>query len=67
MTDAGVPGSWVPVRLRHHISAQGTVRLDEIASLLGDVEPVDYRAVRLSLRGAEGASVMTAGEPHAQA
>ena len=59
MTDAGVPGSWVQVRLLHHISAQGTVRLDELASLLGDGEPVAYRAVRLSLRGTEGASVMT--------
>jgi radical SAM family uncharacterized protein/radical SAM-linked protein len=58
MAEAGVPGSWVMLRLRHGISAQGTVRLDEMAKILGGEEPLSYRAVRLSLRGAQGVSVM---------
>ncbi|MFW5740494.1 MAG: hypothetical protein ACOC1F_09020, partial [Myxococcota bacterium] len=55
---AGVPGDWQLARLRHHISAEGTVRLDEIALVLGQGEPLAYRAVRLSLRGPRGQSVM---------
>ena len=57
---AGIPGQWVGLRLRCVIGAKGTVRLDDVAALLGDGESVPYRAVRLTLRARDGASVMGA-------
>jgi hypothetical protein len=61
MVEAGVPGSWVLVRLHHGLTSQGTVRLDEVVALLSSGEPLAHRAVRLTLRGPGGASVMPGG------
>jgi len=61
MVEAGVPGSWVLVRLHHGLTSQGTVRLDEVVALLSGGEPLAHRAVRLTLRGPGGASVMPGG------
>ncbi len=58
MAEAGVPGAWEIAYLRHGISAQGTIRLDELVELAGDGRPLTHRAVRLSLRAEGGASVM---------
>lgn len=58
MVEAGVPGAWEVVRLRHRVTAEGTVRLDELASVLWPGEMPSFRAVRLSLRGDGGVSVV---------
>ena len=56
--EAGIPGRWDIIRMRYSVSSSGTVRFDEMVSLLCEGDCLEYRAVRLSLRGAFGASVM---------
>ena len=58
MMEAGISGRWEVLYLRHELGPQATLRLGEFAQLLWGKEPLSFRAVRLSLRGKEGVSVM---------
>ena len=62
MSEAGIPGSWVMVRLHHALTAQGSVRIDEVVALMGEREALPYRAVRVALTKTGGRSVMPSAE-----
>jgi len=58
MACAGIPGKWSIIRMRSSVTPNGSVRIDEVVSLICDGNLPEHRAVRLTLRGAAGTSVM---------